>query len=443
MTRVEERRRSLRLSVIDGVLHAVMLGATESYLGALAVELGHRDVALSLLTTIPLAVGALSQLASPLLVRALGGEKRAVIFGVVLQALTHVAFFAIAWTGSGDLGLLLAAKIVYWVSAASHAPAWSSWMTRLVPARVRGRFFARRMWIYHAVLLGVFLAAGFLLDEARARGAVLLGFGALHGLSMLARLGGAAVLTRKSSFGEPPPRRRRPVGEVLARGRWRVAVFAALLLSGAQLAVPFFTPYMLEELRLELGEFAVLTSISIAAKGVAFPLWRIASTRYGARPVLAVSGALIASVPVFWFASDQWATLAVAQLVGGVAWAGYELTSLQLLMSDAPEDATVEFYAIASAFSGLTQVAGAVAGGWCLRTGALGYEEVFLASALARGAALLVLLAVPSPRRPVAAVMARFSTVRPSAGAVSTPILASRAEDEGDEADDAGAPRSV
>jgi hypothetical protein len=247
-------------------------------------------------------------------VRALGGEKRAVIAGVVVQALTHLAFFAIAWTGTDSLAPLLAAKILYWVSASSHGPAWSSWMTRLVPARVRGRFFARRMWIYHAVLLAVFLLAGLLLDEARARGAVLLGFGALHVLSLGARLGGAAVLSRKSSFGEPPPRKRMRLFEVLARGRWRVAAFAACLLCGAQLAVPFFTPYMLDELGLELGEFALLTSVSIAAKGVSFPLWRVASARWGARPVLRVSGALIAVVPVFWFASDSLPTLAVAQL---------------------------------------------------------------------------------------------------------------------------------
>ncbi|MCB9598712.1 MAG: MFS transporter [Sandaracinaceae bacterium] len=424
MTRVEERRRSLRLSVIDGLLHAVMIGATESYLGALAVELGHRDIALSLLVTVPLAVGALSQLASPWLVRALGGEKRAVIAGVVVQALTHLAFFAIAWTGTSSLPLFLAAKVVYWASAASHAPAWSSWMARLVPARVRGRFFARRLWLYHAVLLAVFLGAGFLLDEARARGTVLLGFGALHLVSLVARISSAGVLSRKSSFGEPPARERSRLVEVLAQGRWRVAVFAAFLLAGAQLAVPFFTPYMLEELDLDLGEFAMLTSLSIAAKAVAFPLWRLAATRWGARPMLAVSGALIASVPLFWFASEDVVTLSVAQLVGGVAWAGYELCVLQLLMSDAPEGGTVEFYAIASAASGLTQVAGAVVGGLLLREGVLDYGEVFFASAIARGVALVVLLFIPSPRRPVAAIVARFTSVRPSGGASAAPVLA-------------------
>lgn len=405
-----------------------MLGATESYLGALAVELGHRDVALSILATVPLAVGALSQLASPALVRALGGERRAVIAGVVLQALTHGAFLAIAITGSDSLAALLAAKVVYWVSAASHAPAWSSWMARLVPPRARGRFFARRMWIYHAVLVAVFVAAGFVLRGAAARGMVLAGFGALHVVSLLARLGGALVLRGQSSFGEPPPRARRPLSHVLSKGRWRVAVFAALLLCGAQLAVPFFTPYMLEELRLDLGEFAILSAVAIAAKGAAFPAWRVAAARFGPRPMLALSGAAIAAVPVFWYATDDLAVIAGAQVLGGVAWAGYELTALQLLMGDAPEDATVEFYSLASAMSGVTQVAGALIGGWALRSQALDYEQVFLLSAVGRGAALLALIALPAPRRRVAAVVARITSVRPSTGAVAAPLVAPRGD---------------
>jgi len=421
VSRADERRRSL--SVLDGALHAVMLGATESYLGAMAVELGHRDVALSVLVTVPLAIGALSQLASPALVRALGGERRAVVAGVVVQALTHAAFFAIAVTETRSLGPLLGAKVLYWISASSHTPAWSSWMTRLVPARIRGRFFAGRLWVYHAVLLVVFVSAGLFLRGAADRGAVLLGFGALHVVSLLARLGGAAVISRQSTFGEPAARARPRLSTVLARGRWRVAVFSALLLCGAQLAVPFFTPYMLERLELDLAQFAALSAVSIAAKGVAFPLCRRLSSRVGPRRLLALSGLGIALVPLVWFATTDLRVIAASQVLGGMAWAGFELTALQLLMSDAPEDAPVEFYALANALSGLTQVAGALCGGWLMRSGALDYEEVFLASAAGRATALLALLVVPKIRRRPRVVVGRLTSVRPSTGAVGAPVL--------------------
>ena len=36
-------QRGLRISVLDGCVYAVMVGASESFLGPMAVELGHRD----------------------------------------------------------------------------------------------------------------------------------------------------------------------------------------------------------------------------------------------------------------------------------------------------------------------------------------------------------------------------------------------------------------
>ena len=43
--------RALRISIVDGILFALMLGASESYFGACAVSLGHGDTALALLAT--------------------------------------------------------------------------------------------------------------------------------------------------------------------------------------------------------------------------------------------------------------------------------------------------------------------------------------------------------------------------------------------------------
>jgi hypothetical protein len=57
-------RRALELSLFDGVLYAIMVGCSESYLGALAVELGHRGTSLAVLVTVPVLIGAVAQLAS-------------------------------------------------------------------------------------------------------------------------------------------------------------------------------------------------------------------------------------------------------------------------------------------------------------------------------------------------------------------------------------------
>ena len=65
---------ALKVSMLEGCLHAVMVGVTESYLGAFAVELGHGPRALALLATLPLLAGAGSQLLSPWFCAGLGGR---------------------------------------------------------------------------------------------------------------------------------------------------------------------------------------------------------------------------------------------------------------------------------------------------------------------------------------------------------------------------------
>lgn len=421
--------------MVDGALHAVMLGASETYLGALAVELGHRDVALSLLGTVPLLCGALAQLASPRLVRAIGSEKRFVVTCVVLQALAHVGFLAIALSGSTSLPALLATKTVYWTSGMVIGPAWNTWMSRLVPAKLRAPYFARRNMTTHAAMLVAFFGSGFVLEHARtSTGSPLTGFAALYGVALTARLGSALALARKSAFVVPGPAKPRPRLRVVIReGRWRVALYAGAMLFGAQLAIPFFTPYMLYELGLDLREYAMLSSCSILSKAIAFRLWKRA--RLGPIAMLAVSGALIAATPFVWYLTPDLRVIVLAQIVGGIAWAGYDLASLELLMGDAPKEGQVEFFALAASLSAVLQVCGALVGGWALRSGQFDYETIFLASSIGRASALLFVL----PLLPVRSTLRRVRMairvvgVRPSTGAIAVAAVPEEeSDDEGD-----------
>jgi MFS family permease len=406
-----------------------MLGTSESYFGALAVELGLRDLSLSILATLPLALGALAQFASPAFVRILGGEKRWVVTGAALQATTQLAFCAIAWTESRSFALLLAAQSLYWMAGSAIAPAWNAWMSRLVPADLRGRYFARRFWIVNVALLGSFLGAGLLLEGFRELEEVLAGFTLLFALAFSARMTGAFVMSRKVRCEPSAAPHAARLRTVFRHGRFRIAIFMAALLFGAQFAVPFFTPYMLKTLGLGFAEFAFLTSLSILAKAIAFPLWRRAADAFRPVAVLAVSGALIALVPAVWFFFTSVEALACAQMLGGIAWAGYELTSLELLMGDAPEDARVEFYSVASSLAAIMQVGGALLGGIALHAELLDYRYVFLVSACGRALALVVLLPLVGADARVVRILTRAVSVRPNAGVVRDPVVVNEDEE--------------
>jgi MFS family permease len=421
-------RRALVLSTLDGLFHAAMMGLGESYLGALAVELGHRGTALAVLATLPVLLGALAQLASGQLSQWLGSRKRLVVAGAMVQALSHAGLVMMAASAETRFLPLLSYKCLFWISGMLIAPAWGGWMASLIDQRARQRFFALRSASAHTVLLATFLGAGLHLHSAAARAQTLAAYAELITGAMVARLLSALALAfqpdpyaARDGDGPPPYAR---IKRALTRSRFRVALYLAALMFGAHVSVPFFTPYMLRTLALSYEEYASLSAISILAKALTFPFCHLVSTRFGLRPTLIVGGLGVASVPYIWTFAQGYTDLIGVHVLGGVAWAGLEYSSYQLLLEDADGECRVEFLSLASSLSGFAQVAGALIGGQLLER-AFDYRQVFTLSSVARALPLVLLVSLPARHLPktLPRLFMRLFSVRPIAGALRRPIL--------------------
>ena len=149
-------RNALGMSILEGSLHAVMIGVAESYLGAFAVELGHGPRAQGLLATLPLVLGAICQLFSPLLCAWFGSRKRVAVAGALGQTASMAGLILIAMAQSSSFSALLAARVGFWVAGGLMAPAWNAWMADLTVNIERSRYFARRSALNHVALLIAF-----------------------------------------------------------------------------------------------------------------------------------------------------------------------------------------------------------------------------------------------------------------------------------------------
>ena len=418
-------RRSLVLSVIDGALWAVMVGASESFMQALAVELGHQDTALALLVTVPLLLGALSQLSASALAAWLGGRRRLVFVGALLQALTLLGLWWIATYEVRDFLPLLVVRVLYWVSGNVIGPAWSAWMGALTEQVPRERYFAWRNLVVNLVLLLAFLAAGEWLGSAQRAGDALPVFALLQLVGLGARVLSAACLGAQADLPAAPlaraPGRFR---RALSTSRWSVAAYMGLLQFGAHVAIPFFTPYMLRTLRLELDQFAWLVAVSILGKALSFPLWGRLATRIGLRPVLFLSGLGVAVVPTLWtWVTDLWG-LGAIQVLSGAVWAGLELTSFQLLLESADEESRLEFLSLQGSLTGVLALLGSLLGSTLRERAGWDYTGLFLLSGLARCLPLLLLLqAAPRGVVPLRRWLFRVLSVRPGGGTIREPAL--------------------
>jgi MFS family permease len=389
--------RSLKLSVLDGMLHAVMVGLSETYIGAFAVELGHRDAALAVLMTVPLLVGALGQLFTATLVAWLGSRKRVVVVSALIQAASHVLLWQLARRGDTAFAPLMIAATMFWGSGLVLGPAWNSWMAALTREVGRARYFAMRSAALNVALLLSFSAAGYALSRARDGGVVLATFAWMFAIAMVVRLLSVMTLAAKIDP-DPIPARGESTWQrtrvALSQGRFRVAVFAAVMMFGAHVSVPFYTPYMLRTLRLDMLAYAWLIAAAIASKALCFGLWRRAAERFGMPSVLLGASVVVAALPVQWVWFTSVPSLLIVQLVSGAAWGGFEYASLQLLLRDAPQGQEVEFFSVANSGSGVLQVIGALLGSALLSLPDASYHTAFVASSLLRGVSLLLLLSV-------------------------------------------------
>lgn len=386
------RRRALGVSVIDGLMHAVMLGVTENFLGALAVELGHSATNQALLTTLPILLGALSQLLAPLLTRSFGSRKRFVVMGAALQALSHLGFIAIANSGSTALLPFMLAKTTYVCGGAMIAPAWSAWMAALTHGAARQRYFARRSGAIYVVLLGAFLGGGHLLQSSAGARVLLDHYATLFWVGLAARSVSSILLSIQLDPQLPEAERAHATGGIkraLSTGNFRIALYLTALMFGANIAVPFFVPYWLRVLKLDYRAFALLIGTATLIKALTFPTFHRLSARFGMARLLYAAGLVVAVLPAAWaFANAMWIYIAI-QVASGAAWGAIEYASFQLLLEDSDASCRIEFLAIAGAISGLGQVAGSLLGSLCIDHLGLAFTDVFWISSVVRIMALL------------------------------------------------------
>ena len=450
--RAEVLRSDLRAMTADGVFFSAMVGLGEVYVPAFALALGHGPADAGLLATVPLLAGAFFQLVTPEAVRRLRSYRRWVVACACLQALCFLPLAASALAGWGPLLWLLAVASAYWGFGMATGPAWNAWVTTLVPARLRVRFFARRSRSAQAALLCALLLSGALLEWCRRRGFELVAFAALFTCAAGARWISSRFLARQSECPRAAESHRAlPLRALPAslRGTSSARVLAYLLgmQLAAHIAAPYFTPYMLGPLGLGYERFTALIAASFLARIAILPVLSHLAQRRGTRFIL-IAGALgIVPLPTLWLVSDHFAYLLALQMASGCAWAAVEYASLLSFFEgiDERERASVlSFFNLANA-AALT--AGSLLGGVLLRNLGVGvgaYAWLFAASSLARLAILPLLGRTASARVAPEEVSLRTLALRPAAGAVQRPILASveRAHEARVRRSDAGSSRS-
>lgn len=399
-------RRDLAVTVADAAAYSVMVGCGETYLPAFALALGLGPVASGLVASVPILAGATLQLATPLAIERIGSNRGWVIGCTMVQAVSFVPLIAWGLRGHAELWQLLLAASVYWSAGMAGVPAWNSWMASLVPDRMRTTYFAQRSRLSQFGVFAGFVVGGLVLQFAEPHGLTLPAFALLFALAATFRLLSTACLWACREPRRPPGIEagapRQPLAARVSsamRSMWgrpsgALVTYLCCFMFGAHFAGPYFTPYMLREMKFSYHAFMLVFATSFLAKALFMPAIGRLASRIGTVRLLWIASLAIVPLALLWLPSTHVAYLAGVQVLAGTCWAAYELAVTVLFfeaLGDRERTGVVTVYNLGIA---VATVAGAACGGLLLR--ALGetrdaYAVVFAVSCLLRLAAVPLL----------------------------------------------------
>jgi MFS family permease len=406
-------RRDLHAISGDAAAGNVMVGIGETYLPAFVLALSASHIASGLVQTLPLLAGGVLGLAAPWLLRRWRSFRRSVVSCIAVQALVFLPLTAAALCRGFPVMLVFALAAVYWGSGMAASPVWNAWVGTLLPERIRARYFARRSLFCQAGVLAGFLAGGAALEASGPDHRRLESFALLFLVAAAARSASVWCLSRQGDplppadapSGSPPAMRFRQLTGALVRyGNGRTLVYLLAAQAAVQIAGPYFTPYMLEELRLSYFAYATLISIAYLARMLCLPALGRLADRWGAERLLWWGGLAIVPVSGLWLVSNDYAYLVGVQMLSGAAWAAFELGTLLVFFEAIPGPDRVAVLTSFNLFNAAAMAAGSMLGGgalWWFGSTRTTYLALFFVSSVARALALAAvpLLRSLRPRR--------------------------------------------
>lgn len=422
--------------MVDAGAYSLMVGLGETYLTAFALALSVSEIATGLLAAFPMLIGATLQLAAPWCIGRLGSHRVWIVGCAVAQAICLLLTPLAAIAGAWQLAVLYTASSLYWASGLATGPAWNTWAEEIIPPVIRTRFFALRSRISQLCLLVGFAGGGLMLAYAERNAFVVAAFSVIFILSGISRLVSAGALYRQSepSAGQAA-RGHKSLRQVLlnlrghAGGRLLMYLFAVQI--AVQLAGPYFTPFMLARRGMTYTEYMFLIALGFLGKVIALPAWGRLAKRAGVQPLMWIGGLGIVPLSGCWLGL-QWIEhdvlyLSFVQVIGGFAWAAYELAFFLMFFETIPRHERTSVLTIYNFTNALALVLGALLGAvWLGFVGeSIGsYLQLFGLSSAARLLALVFLMRVPHMEIRAVALSLRTLALRPSeGGSLDRPVL--------------------
>ena len=396
-----ETLRALRIWLVEGCVATVQITLTGgAFQTGFALLLGCNSFLLGVLAAIPSGVGLL-QLGAAYLSDRFSSRKVIVTSFALISRLAWIPILLIPfllpralWVGTFLIIILIAS-----VFGTLSSPLWTAWISDLVPADNRGRYFGAKNMYGGVTGMVVSVVAGWFLDHMTKTQhwppldafAVLFVIGSVFAIGSFA-LGRASpdvpivkTDTDRPTFQMLLVSYKAPFQDDAFR---RLIAYFVVIAIAQSIAGQFFVAYPLTYLHLDYTVLQLLNSIASVASLLTMPLWGYLADKYGNKPILTIATFFILAAPFLWcltepdsyrgfysvtghghlVVSSSKIWIAVLNLCSGAGWAGVGLTQFNMMIGSSTPQSRAVTIATISAVVGVVSGVSPLLGGALMQT---------------------------------------------------------------------------
>ncbi len=377
-------KKTVRISTIEGVfaqIHCSLAVVGSVFLTKFAVLLNATAIQFSILS----AIGQFSQIFQPLgviLTRKYKYRKKSVFWfsGIGRLFSFFFGFIPFLFLPEEGIWIFLALCLISSSLQAIGGNIWISWISDMIPLRIRGRFFSNRnRYLMFAGLVTSYLLSVFIdtfdkhnniiskylpmitnLEFFKAENLVY-GFLIVFTIGTIIGIMGLFILNRqpeKPKFIEDSDVREILIDPFRDKNFRALLVFGGWWMLAVGIGAPFWGPFMIKNLGMSLLEMQLYATVQSFASIFSLKTWGIIIDRFGNKTAMRIAIIIGGFNPLLWlFASaDFYWYLYFEAAISGVMWAGAGIVSTNYVLSIAPRNKSQIYSGIYGAFTGICMV---------------------------------------------------------------------------------------
>ncbi|RYY19622.1 MAG: MFS transporter [Chitinophagaceae bacterium] len=339
-----EVKRGLQYIIWDGLASEAMNALTAgAFMVALALLMGASNFQIGVIASLPTFTN-IFQLLAIWLVRKYNNRRAVSVFCSFLARtpLIIIGALAIFAPSFQNIHLLIFFLFFYYLFASFAGLSWNSWMKDLVPESMLGTYFSKRSKYSQIMNVSLSICLAFAVDYVKDNvpDKLLSAYGAMYIAGGIIGIIGAIFLSKA-----PEPQSilskenifvllKRPLSDPNFRS---LLIFNSAWVFALNLAIPFFSVYMLKTMNLSLSYIIVLTVISQLCSIFAVGLWGRFSDRYSNKTIIAIAAPMYIVCILAWcfvgiyttFAANM-TLLVLIHIFTGIATSGINLSLVNI-----------------------------------------------------------------------------------------------------------------